>query len=319
MQASSINQDREISKDELLKIAPFSKGQLTRIYRAGYLPRPQRRSCPGSNEPVYFWGESVVEQATLLYDVLQVSRVDHWVRLALWLRGHQVDFAPIRQRWLDSMDAYLQAFTQGEADDPLDNITDAVSQLVSKWEHTPTRHRPEPLRRLGLGGYAQWTELFLDVLLVPELDVATFAEVLAMLQMLNTAGGDTQLQEQVAEDSLPWLQTLQEILAIPQLREVIEQATLEAWEQARLDYETLCQFCQTLFAPVTQTQPKEVNLLLFVGVSFYLVPVALAIRYRGYGQWIDDAFARASELLDDPDTQAWLAEELARHRAESPG
>jgi hypothetical protein len=230
-----------------------------------------------------------------------------------------VDFAPIRLRWLDSMDAYLQAFTQGEADDPLDNITDAVSQLVRKWEHTPNRRRPEPLRRLGLGGYAQWTELFLDVLLVPELDVATFAEVLAMLQMLNTAGGDTQLQEQVAEASLPWLQTLQEILAIPQLREVIEQATPEAWEQARLDYETLCQFCKTLFAPVTQTQPKEVNLLLFVGVGFYLVPVALAIRYRGYGHWIDDAFAWASDLLDDPYTQNWLAEAFARRRAESPG
>jgi len=72
MQASSINQGREISKDKLLKIAPFSKGQLTKIYRAGYLPRPQRRSRPGSNKPVYFWDESVVEQATLVYDLLQV-------------------------------------------------------------------------------------------------------------------------------------------------------------------------------------------------------------------------------------------------------
>ncbi len=317
MQASSINQGREISKDELLKIAPFSKGQLTKIYRAGYLPRPQRRSRPGSNKPVYFWDESVVEQATLVYDLLQVSRADHWVRLALWLWGYQVDFAPIRQRWLDAIDAYLQAFTQGEADNPLDNITDAVSQLESKWEHTPTRHRPEPLRRFGLEGYAQWMELFLDVLLVPELDVATFAEVLAVLQMMDTTGGDTRLQEQFAEDALPWLQTFQEILAFPRLREALEQATPKEWEQARIDYVTLCQFFRNFFAPVAHIHPvpEEMYVLLFAAGGFYLVPVALAIRYWGRGDWIDDAFAWASGLLNDPDTQAWLAEQLAK----SPG
>ncbi len=117
----------------------------------------------------------------------------------------------------------------------------------------------------------------------------------------------------------PWLQTLQEILVIPQLCEVIEQAMPEEWAQARLDYATLCQFCQALFAPATQAHPKEVNLLLFVGAGFYLVPVAIAIRYRGYDHWIDDAFAWASDLLDDPDVLAWLAEQLAQRRAESPG
>ena len=173
MQVSKINQGREISKNELLKIAPFSKDQLTEIYRAGYLPKPQRRSCPGSKKPVYFWDESVVEQASLLYDLLQWCRTDHRVRLPLWLRGYQVDFVPIRQRWLDSIDAYLQAFTQGKSDDPLDNINDVVNEpkgMKSKWEHTPTRHRPAPLRRLGVEKYAQWTELFWDVLLVPDLN-----------------------------------------------------------------------------------------------------------------------------------------------------
>ena len=177
-----------------------------------------------------------------------MSRADHLVRLPLWLRGHPVDFAPIRQRWLDSIDAYLQTFTQGKADNPLDNITDVVSQMERKWEHTPTRHRPELLRRLGLGGYAQWTEVFLDVLLVPELDETTFAEVLAVLQMANATGGDKRSQDEFAESSLPWLQMLQEVLAMPRLREAIEQATPEAWEQARLDYVTLCQFFQTFFS-----------------------------------------------------------------------
>jgi len=212
MQANSINQGREISKDELLKIAPFSKGQLTKIYRAGYLPRPQRRSRPGSNEPVYFWDESVAEQATLLYDLLQWSRADHWVRLPLWLRGYQLDFAPIRQHWLNSIDAYLQTFVQGneEDDDPADEPEDHISRMIEqwkgKWKHTPTPHRPEGLRRLGLEAYAQGIEFFLDVLLVPnyEVDETTFAEVLALA---NAAGNSAELQGQLTEGFLSWLQT----------------------------------------------------------------------------------------------------------------
>jgi len=106
---------------------------------------------------------------------------------------------------------------------------------------------------------------------------------------------------------------------MPRLREAIEQATPEAWEQARLDYETLCELCRTLFAPAIQTHPKGVFLLQYVGFGSYLVPVALAIQYRGYGHWIDYAIAWANEFLSDPDLQAWLAEQLAQHRAESPG
>ena len=67
------------------------------------------------------------------------------------------------------------------------------------------------------------------------------------------------------------------------------------------------------------TLPKWVYHLSFAAGGFYLVPVALAIRYWGYGHWIDDAFAWVNEQLADPDTQAWLTEQLAQHRGESPG
>ena len=182
------------------------------------------------------------------------------------------------QRWLDSIDAYLQAFTQGNGeeetysgDEPEDHISRAIGQLKDRWKHTPTPHRPELLQRLGLEAYAQWVEVFWDVLLVAdyEADETTFAEVLAMV---SAAGSDTQLQGEFAEGFLLWLQTLQEILAIPRLREVIEQATPEKWEQARLDYETLCQFCQTLFAPVTRKYPKggqSLTSLLLVASTWF--------------------------------------------------
>ena len=68
--------------------------------------------------------------------------------------------------------------------------------------------------------------------------------------------------------------------------------------------------------------------------------MALAIRQRGYGHWIDDGFAWVSKRLADPETQAilawaadpeirarlsdpegraWIAGQLAKRHAESPG
>ncbi len=301
MQISNRDQGRDINKDELLRNAPFSKGQLTKIYQAGYLPRPQRRSRPGSKKPVYVWDESVVEQAKFLYNLLQWNRFHQWVGLPLWLQGYPVKFAPIRQRWLDSIDANLQM--QGEedypGDEPEDHISRAVDRMKDRWKHTPTRYRPEPFQQFGMGGletYVLWAEFFLDGLLVADYEL-----------------GETTFAAMFAEGFLPQLQTLQEILGLPRLREVIEQATPEAWEQARLDYMTLCQFLQTISLPSKEEDPPEVKswfLGLFAIGGDLLVPVALAIRQRGYDHWIDDAFAWINELLADPKTQAmraWLA------------
>src|SRR5713101_5850093 len=183
MQMNSVDWEKDMTQEDFLEVLYetqqiySSPRQLTELRSKGWLPELQRRSSPGSKKPLYVWDEPAVEQALYLHDLLQVSRADHWVRLALWLKGYQVDFAPIRQRWLNSIDAYLQTFTQGKSDDPLDNINDVVYQpggMKSKWEHTPTRHRPEPLRRLGVEKYAQWTELFWDALLVPDLNEAMF-------------------------------------------------------------------------------------------------------------------------------------------------
>ena len=104
MQISRSDQGREITKDELLKIAPFSKGQLTKIYREGYLPKPSRRSRPGSNEPVYFWDASIIEQAKYLYARLQWDASYERARLPLWLSGFAVEFATLKQQWLRALD-----------------------------------------------------------------------------------------------------------------------------------------------------------------------------------------------------------------------
>ncbi len=309
MQTSSVDHGKGITKAELLKIlrGRFTSRQLTELCGEGLLPPLQRRPRPGSNKPVYVWDESVVEQAKFLYDLLQWDRAPRWVVLPLWLRGHAVDFAPIRQRWLQSIDAYLQAFTQGNeeesypGDGPEDHISRVIDRLKERWKHTPTRLRPEPLRRLGLEAYAQWTELFWDVLLVAdyEADETTFAEVLAVT---NAAGNDAQLQEEFTEGFLSWVQTLQEILAIPRLREVIEQAMPEAWERARLDYMTLCQFF-TFFALLTQGHPEGMYLWLFAASAWRLTICQIDLRESGSADFYVFCFSsrRNGPLIESND------------------
>src|SRR5947209_7875504 len=133
-------------------------------------------------------------------------------------------------------------------------------------------------------------EAFLSFLLVADYE---------QLEMTFAVGGD--------EDFLLWVRALQEILALPHLYEVIEQATPEVWEQARQDYMTLCRLLQTIVAPLKQEGDlEEVGLYLFLFGGFFLVPVALSIRQRGYGDWIDDGFAWVNKRLASPDTRVWF-------------
>lgn len=321
MQTSSKDRGNRITKREILKRlhGRFNSRQLTELCSEGLLPSwNERRAQPGSKSPEYLWDVSVVEQAIFLYDLLQWQRSHRWVVLPLWLRGYAVEFAPIRQRWLQSIDAYLQGFAQGEEDDPLDNISSKIVQLEHKWKYSS--HRPELLEQLGLAAYAQWTELLWDIALVPEYepDEMTFAAVLAMLEKTNPGTqayalreSNTTPAEDLAEGPLSWLQMLQTILSLPRVREVIEQATPDEWEQARLDYMSLCQSIQRFLTPIAHllALPEEGGLhFLFAFGGFYLVPVALAVRQRGYGHWIDRAFAWMSEHLTGPEIEAWFAD-----------
>src|SRR5712692_8427330 len=122
MQARSVDQGKGITKDELLKIVPFTRRQLTQLCGEGLLPSLQRGSRPGSNKPVYVWDESIVERAKFLYNLLQWNRSHQWAALPLWLRGYAVEFAPLQQQWLDVIDANLQM--QGEEDYPGDEPED---------------------------------------------------------------------------------------------------------------------------------------------------------------------------------------------------
>lgn len=312
MQANSVDQGKGITKDELLKVVPFTRRQVTQLCSEGLLPPLQRGSRPGSKKPVYEWDASILEQAKVLYHLLQWNHSHQWAALLLWLRGYAVEFAPLLQHWLDFIDINLQMQDEEDEpeDEPEDHISRAIARMKDRWKHTPTQYRPELFQQFGMGGletYALWAEIFLNGLLVADYEL-----------------GETTFAAMFAQDFLPRLQTIQEILALPRLREVIEQATPKVWEQARLDYTTLCQFLQTITPLSEEGDPPEIKggfLWLFTLGGFHLIPVALAIRQRGYGHWIDDAFAWVNELLADPETQAtlaWLADPAIRARLTGP-
>jgi hypothetical protein len=89
--------------------------------------------------------------------------------------------------------------------------------LKERWKHTPTPFRPEPLQKLGLEAYAQFSEILWDVLLVTEYELGEtiFTDVLAILQGMNAPMNTVTPQEDF-RGRITWVKTLQEILSIPQ-------------------------------------------------------------------------------------------------------
>ena len=88
-----------------------------------------------------------------------------------------------------------------------------------------------------------------------------------------------------------------DVFTLTHLREAIQEATDDQWEQARADYLHLCQlfsflgeFVQSLGSPPFPQFPEQffINWKL-EGMVWLLVPF-LSIRYRGYGQELDMAF-----------------------------
>ena len=203
----------------------------------------------------------------------------------------------------------MRPLTEDNPDDPLDIVTDLVSQMEYKWEHTPTRHRPKPIREQGMERCAWLMETLLSFLYVADFE-----------QFERTFTAED-------EEPIPWAEAVHEFLVVPHIYEAMEQATPEAWEQARLDYMTLSRLLRTVVAPLNQEDNlDDLGMLLFPFWGFFLVPVALSMRHWGYGSWIDDGFAWVNNWLAKPDVQAWftrmsklLADPEVRGRFHEPG
>ena len=319
MRKNNVYQQAEITQDELLTILKqserpnFTKRRLTQLTSEGLLPQPRRTSHAGSNAPVYVWKLEVIEQATILYDLIEQRIARHQLFLALWLIGYDVPFEPILRCWTQPLAVLLHNLTVGaqDPDEALDHISESLVQYMEpKWKFSP---RPdEVIRAVGIAEWRALTEFFLAALAVPayELDEQWSEELQGTLQKVNQVA-QTNVDP---KETLSWVLSLREIFALPRYREALTNATAEEWAQARDDYLTFCQFMQQLvelFPRRSARLTAEMRDALFLHCGSKLPPLLLALRRAEYGDRIDEALAILSDFLDgilnDPDMCTILA------------
>ncbi len=318
MRKNNVDSQAGIMQDELLTILEqsgrpnFTKRRLTQLTSEGLLPQLRRTSRAGSNRPVYVWEQEVIEQAKYLYDLIEQGNARHQLFLALWLGGYDMPFEPILRGWIQPIDTLLHNLTGGEQDpeDALWQISSSLAQYVEpKWKFSP---RPdEVIRDVGIDAWRELMEFFLDVLAVPtyEPDEMSYESLLRTLQRINSIA---QANADPAE-TLSWVLSLREIFTLPRYQDVLMNATVEEWTQARDDYLTLCQLLHQLAALFPRRNvllTSEMRQALFLHWGSMLPPLLLAVRYAGYGDRIDEALASLNEVLNvlsDPDVCKLLA------------
>jgi hypothetical protein len=313
MRKNNVYQQARMTQDELLTILEqserpnFTKRRLTQLTSEGLLPQPRRTSQAGSNAPVYVWKLEVIEQATLLYDLIERRIAHHQLFLALWLIGYDVPFEPILRRWTQPIDVLLHNLTGGaqDPDEALWQISKSFVQYIEpKWKFSP---RPdEVIHAVGIAKWQVLMEFFLAVLAVPtyELDEQGSEELQGALQKVNQVA-QTNVD---SKETLSWVLSLRKVFALPCYREALTNATVEEWAQARDDYLALCQFLQQLAALFPRRSARltaEMRDALFLYGGSKLPPLLLALRRAGYGDRVDEALAILSDFLDgilnDPD------------------
>jgi len=154
-------------------------------------------------------------------------------------------------------------------------------------------------------------EFLLDMLAVPtyEPDETSYESLLRTFQRLNSIA-QTNADP---EETLSWILSLREVFTLPQYRDTLINATVEEWTQARDDYLMLCHLLQQLVAPFPRRNTRltsEIRQTLFLNWGSMLPPLLLAVRYAGYGDWIDEALVSLNDFLNvftDPDIRTLFA------------
>jgi hypothetical protein len=229
--------------------------------------------------------------------------------LALWLAGYaDVPFEPILRRWIQPIDALLRNLTGGaqDLDEALWQLSKSlVENIEPKWKFSP---RPdEVIHAVGIDKWRALMEFFFAALAVPayELDEAWSEELQGTLQKINKIAQT----DADPEEMLSWVLSLREIFILPHYRETLINATIEEWTQARDDYLTLCQLLHCLAALFPRRNAlltDEMRQALFLNWGSKLPPLLLAIRYGGYGDWIDEVLYGLNGFLDffaDPEIE----------------
>ncbi len=313
------DQPAGITQDELLMLLAhsgrpdFTKRRLTQFTSKELLPPLRRIPRIGSNWPVYVWEQGVIEQAMDLYDVIELGNGQyHRLLLALWLRGYDVPFAPLLQRWIRIIEAFLHSLTQGEHDPDaiLDHISSIMVDIEPKWKFSP---QPDyVIRDIGIATWGEFMEFILALFVIPtyEPDEMSCENQLTTLQNLHKIaqanahrGEDAspQASRVVAEETLSWLLSYRDVVTLPRLRDTLMNARSEEWAQARNDYLALCQLLHDfaeLFPHRNARMTPQMREGMFLYYGFLLPPLFLSIRDCGYGEQVSDMLAGLNDVLN---------------------
>ncbi len=282
--------------------------QMAALREEGLLPPLRRQTQPGTNKPLYVWDEEDIDQIVDVYDWWRYCNGDRaTLTLALWLRRYKIPLDLLCRLYLRVIEGYLQRLTRGKTD--LDDVLDEVSNIVVAWSR---KYRYSPRlaaqrKQMSVERMELVTEMMLGALAIPDQELTAEAFRSFLLEVgesLDAATDGVEIFEEFFATPQRIAATLRDILTLPNLREAVQTATPEQWEQAREDYLTLCQLLSELVKAAASSEPPSfpewftTNLTL-MWASLLIVPF-LSARYRGYGQLLDMAFEKIHEMLTDP-------------------
>ncbi len=279
---------------------------MTSLREEGFLPPLKRRTQPGTNKPHYVWEEDDFDQIVEVYDWWDYYEGNREpLARVLWLQGYAVPLDQLRDPYLPVIEMLQQQLTHGQTE--LDDILDAVSKAVVRWSRK-FRFSPKlasERKKVGVEQMERIIEPIFVALAVPEQVEPTFELIQPFLSDTEeTSEGSTDPDEDFLTKTQMIASILRDILTLHNLREVLETATHEQWEQAREDYLVLCELLGKFVRQTTRPEHLEsleelaVNLRL-TGAVWLIVPL-LSTRCRGHGHWIDEGFDKIQEFLDSP-------------------
>ncbi len=290
----------------------WTKRLMGALRKEGFLPPLRRQTQQGTNKPLYVWDEKDIDQIVDVYDWWSYCGGNRAaLALTLWLQGYEVPLDPLRRLYARTIEAYLQQLTRGKTDpdDILDEVSKIVVVLARKLRYNPRLAAQR--KKFSVEQMELVTETVLGALAVSDQEptVETFRSfILATGESLDPSADCEEDFEEFFATPQRVAVILRDILSLPNLREVVQTATPEQWEQAREDYLSLCRVLGEFDDLRTSTGsppfPEVVLTNLTIVGAHWLIAPLLSVRSRGYGQWIDMVFKKIHEVLADPSFQA---------------
>jgi len=288
--------------------------QMIALREEGFLPPLRRQTQQGTNKPLYVWDEKDIDQIVEVYDWWSYCDGDRaTLALALWLQGYEVRLDLLRRLYIRAIEAYLQQLTHGKTDP--DDILDEVSKIVVVWIRK-LKYNPKlaaQRKKTSVEQMELMIETILGALAVPDQEPTAETLRSSLLGVGESLHASTDYEEEDEESfATPQRVTaiLQDILTLPNLREVVKTATPEQWKQAREDYLSLCQLFSELGEFMASIGLPSFPEWFFTNWTlkgaYWLIVPFLSARCRGYGQWIDMAFEKIHEVLTNPSIRAQM-------------